>query len=126
MQECENCKNEKTCHLDWHYKGLFDEFVSKCEFYENKEEKLQMHRINRAKLRGQPLDEDCKRAHTTTGEYGKEDKRVFCFGYIDCMYDELLDKCKKCKAHINNLTPLKDFIEVETRPYNPNEKVEKR
>ena len=69
-----------------------------------------MNRVDRAKLRGQPLDEDCKKAHTTTREYGKEDKRVFCFGYIDCRYDELLDKCKKCKAHINNSTSLEEYL----------------
>lgn len=38
--KCENCKNEKTCHLDWHYKGFFDVFVYKCEYFENKDEKV--------------------------------------------------------------------------------------
>lgn len=29
--------------------------------------------INRAKLRGKPLDGDCKRANRTTHEYGEKD-----------------------------------------------------
>lgn len=37
-----------------------------------------MKKVNRAKLRGKPLDSDCKTAHTSTGEYGNDDRRVFC------------------------------------------------
>lgn len=40
-------------------------------------------RVSRAQLRGQPLDPVCKRAKTTSGEYGAEDKRVFCYGMGD-------------------------------------------
>lgn len=35
--------------------------------------------ISRAKIRGKKLDEDCKRACTSTNEYGPDDDRVFCF-----------------------------------------------
>ena len=31
--------------------------------------------INRAKLRGKPLDSDCKRANRTTHEYGMETEK---------------------------------------------------
>lgn len=65
-----------------------------------------MKRINRAKLRGEPLDEDCKKlAFTTTGEYGQDDKRCFCYGLVDLMRDEPLKKCCECKAFIDNATP---------------------
>lgn len=50
---CENCKNEKTCHFDWHYKGRFDEFVDKCEYYENKNEK-QVENVNSSRIEKRP------------------------------------------------------------------------
>lgn len=65
-----------------------------------------MKRVNRAKLRGRLLDRDCKSAHTNTGEYGNDDRRVFCYGIIDAMNDKYLEKCKKCGAFIQNATPL--------------------
>ena len=48
--------------------------------------------INRAQLRGTKLDEDCKRANTTT-----EADLCVCYGLQDNA-DNLLQKCKKCKA----------------------------
>ena len=66
-----------------------------------------MKKITRADLRGKPLDRDCHKAYRTTNEYGAEDDRVFCLGLIDCMTDELLEKCKDCDAHIDHITPLR-------------------
>ena len=65
-----------------------------------------MKKVNRAMLRGKPLDEDCKSANTTTGEFGSADNRVFCYGWIDMMTDEYLEKCKECGAFIQNAKPL--------------------
>lgn len=64
-----------------------------------------MKTINRAQLRGKPLDSLCKRARTTRHEYGMHDNRVFCYGLYDCMTEEILDSCKNCKAHIDNAEP---------------------
>lgn len=64
--------------------------------------------ISRAKLRGKKLDEDCKRACTTTNEYGPDDDRVFCYGLIDCSTDDLIEKCRNCKALAYNATPLEE------------------
>lgn len=70
-----------------------------------------MKKINRAKLRGKPLDSECKRANRTTHEYGLEDNRVFCFG----LYTELSDcdirvECLNCAAYVYNATPLKEVL----------------
>lgn len=65
-----------------------------------------MKRVNRAKLRGRPLDSDCKKAYRSTGEYGNDDRRVFCYGIIDIMNDEYLIKCKECGAFVFNAKPL--------------------
>lgn len=52
--------------------------------------------INRAKLRGARLDEDCKYANTTT-----EADLYVCYGLQDNA-EELLEKCRKCKALVWN------------------------
>lgn len=65
-----------------------------------------MKKVNRAMLRGKPLDEDCKSANRTTGEYGNDDRRVFCYGYTDCETEETLTKCKECGAFVYNAKPL--------------------
>ena len=52
--------------------------------------------INRAKLRGTKLDEDCKIAKITT-----EADLCVCYGLIDNA-ENLLEKCKKCKALVWN------------------------
>lgn len=62
--------------------------------------------INRAKLRGKKLDEDCKRAHTSSHEYGLDDDRVFCYGLVNYSNDDLIEKCKNCKALAYNAAPL--------------------
>lgn len=66
---------------------------------------------DRAKLRGKPLDEDCKTAKTTTNEYGISDDRVFCYGLFDPKYDAPNEKCYGCKAFVENATPLKGGAE---------------
>ena len=67
--------------------------------------------INRAKLRGKPLDADCKRAHTSRYEYGLEDDRVFCFGIIDCKESIFLPKCMRCRAFVNNAEPPREVTQ---------------
>lgn len=64
-----------------------------------------MKRINRAQIRGKPLDPLCKRAHTTTNEYGLYDKRVFCCGIWDAMTDDPVKMCLLCKAFVRNEEP---------------------
>lgn len=64
-----------------------------------------MKRVNRAQLRGRPLDPLCKKAYTTTHEYGPEDKRVFCYGFNSMMTDEPEYECSQCGAFIRNMTP---------------------
>lgn len=54
--------------------------------------------ISRAKLRGKPLDRDCQTANRTSGEYGPDDDRVFCYGLADARNDELLDNCGHISA----------------------------
>ena len=62
--------------------------------------------ISRAKIRGEKLDDDCKKANITKHEYGKSDNRCFCYGYMDCMTRLPLEKCIKCKAFVDNAKPL--------------------
>lgn len=63
--------------------------------------------IDRATLRGKPLDKDCYKAQRSRHEYGLKDDRVFCYGLINSMTDEYLSKCKECMAFINNAKPYK-------------------
>lgn len=67
-----------------------------------------MKKINRANLRCKQLDRDCYGCRTTTGEYGKDDNRVFCYGLVDRKTDEHLCKCKECGAFVENAKPLKE------------------
>ena len=63
--------------------------------------------ISRAKLRGKPLDSDCKQAHRTTHECGMKDDRVYCYGLLEDMSEwQIKEKCRKCDAYIDNITPL--------------------
>lgn len=66
-----------------------------------------MKRVSRAQLRGQPLDPVCKRAKTTSGEYGAEDKRVFCYGMGDDNGFPLY-MCRVCDALVDHATPPKE------------------
>ena len=67
-----------------------------------------MKRISRSKLRGKPLDPMCKKAHTTTNEYGVNDKRVFCYGILEAMTDDPIEVCRVCKAFVLNEEPPKE------------------
>lgn len=67
-----------------------------------------MKRVSRAQLRGKSLSPMCKKAHTTTNEYGLEDKRVFCYGLWEPMTEEPFDDCKLCGAFVRNETPLEE------------------
>ena len=68
--------------------------------------------INRAKLRGKPLDSDCKKAHRTTHECGMKDDRVYCYGLLKDMSEwQIKEKCRKCGAYIDNITPWKGGTE---------------
>ena len=58
------------------------------------------NKIRRNILRGGKLEDECYKANTTTHERGMKDNRIFCYGLIDPMYDELLPMCKKCKANV--------------------------
>ena len=68
--------------------------------------------INRAKLRGKPLDSDCNKAHRTTHECGMKDYRVYCYGLLEDMSDwQIREKCRECGAYIDNITSLKGGTE---------------
>lgn len=58
--------------------------------------------INRAQLRGRPLDDNCKWACRAPQQYGLNDDRVFCYGLQNYTNDEYLDKCKTCGAFVYN------------------------
>lgn len=73
-----------------------------------------MKRVSRAKLRGKPLEPYCKRANTTTNEYGIEDNRVYCYGLYQCNIsgtsDDIAECCRQCKAFVDNATSLKEML----------------
>lgn len=70
---------------------------------QNRKPRLQ----GRAVLIGKPLDPECKRARTTSGEYGPQDKRTFCYGLYDDWGEDIRDKCIKCPAYAMNAEPPK-------------------
>ena len=57
--------------------------------------------VNCAILRGEKLDDDCKKANTTN-EYGPQDNRLFCYGLVDCSTESYLEKCINCGAFVDN------------------------
>lgn len=64
-------------------------------------------RIDRATLRGKPLDDDCKRAKPSTHEYGLSDKRIYCYGlFAPNGSKEIHPKCEECGAYCRNAMPL--------------------
>lgn len=63
-------------------------------------------KIDRAKLRGKPLDDDCKRAKISKHEYGIKDNRCFCYGLFASHSNEINDKCLKCGAYCGNAKPI--------------------
>ena len=70
-----------------------------------------MKTMNRAKIKGKPLDDDCKTAHVCV-EFDEDTKYCFCYGIIDLHYDDYIDKCKQCKACERNMTDTFNEIEV--------------
>ena len=62
--------------------------------------------VHRAILRGEKLDDDCRKASITINEYGPQDNRIFCYGLADCSTESYLEKCINCGAFINNAKPL--------------------
>lgn len=68
-----------------------------------------MYKISRAKLRGKPLEPYCKKANTTL-----EDNKIYCYGLyqnnISGTSEDIAECCKKCKAFIDNITPLKEVL----------------
>ena len=65
-----------------------------------------MKMVSRAILRGEKLDDDCKKANTTINEYGQQDNRLFCYGLVDCSTESYLEKCINCGAFIDNAKPI--------------------
>ena len=65
-----------------------------------------MKMVNRAILRGEKLDDDCKKANTIINEYGPQDNRLFCYGLVDCSTKSYLEKCINCGAFIDNAKPI--------------------
>lgn len=60
--------------------------------------------INRAQLRGKPLDSDCRRASKISRDH---DDRIFCYGLYEDMSDwEIQKKCKECGAYVGNAESL--------------------
>ena len=68
-----------------------------------------MKTISRAVVRGKPLDEDCKTANVSKHEFGSNDNRCFCYGlYVPCNDWEIQQKCRECKAYVDNAELPKD------------------
>ena len=67
-----------------------------------------MRKITRAMLRGKPLIHnrpyfDCRRASTSTHEYGPDDPRVFCNGCVEWIDPDgergpFCEECRECRA----------------------------
>lgn len=66
-----------------------------------------MKRTTRAQLRGEPLDEDCKKANISRYEYGRSDNRCFCYGLWYEPGGPWYEKCEECGAFVGNAIPLK-------------------
>ena len=67
-----------------------------------------MKRVTRVQLRGKPLDADCKRwGKPDPYQYGLKDKRCFCTGIWNPMYEAVEEKCVSCNAWNSNAEPQK-------------------
>lgn len=68
-----------------------------------------MKRKTRAQMRGKPLDDDCKRyGRPDPYQYGENDKRCFCTGIWNKMYEEIERDCLTCNAWNGNAEPPKE------------------
>ena len=62
-----------------------------------------MKKVRRDMLRGERLDDDCRKANRSSHEYGEDDPRIFCLGLTDpAMCDDYLPKCSTCGAFVQN------------------------
>ena len=71
-----------------------------------KECKNKPHLTGRAAMRGKPLNEECKKAHRSTGEYGPNDTRGSCDGLTDDWGEDIREECLTCLAYVFNAKPL--------------------
>lgn len=63
-------------------------------------------KIARDKLRGKPLDPDCKKyGRPLSGQFGPLDKRCFCTGIWNLQFDDFEQKCVLCPAFCDNARP---------------------
>ena len=69
-----------------------------------------MKTVNRAQLRGEQLKQNCYIAKTVRHEFGRNDNRVFCYGVVDPMTDDLIAQCRDCKALIDYAEPLEEEV----------------
>lgn len=90
---------EKTIKKYRHRQVVFYKYADYCKYKaENPQKRYERNKkpLQRNVIRGERLDEDCKRAKTTI-EFGK----CLCYGLLDNA-DNTLDMCKKCKAFVWN------------------------
>lgn len=60
--------------------------------------------IDRAELRGKPLDWDCHYAKTLIHAHGSTDNRELCYGLLVNAKDWIINpKCLECKAYLKNM-----------------------
>ena len=71
--------------------------------------------VNRALLRGAPLETMCRQAKTTHHEFGREDRRVFCFGVTEAGGANLMPPCRTCRAHVDYARPAGCMVASEGR-----------
>ena len=65
-----------------------------------------MKRQTRAQLLGKPLDDDCKKyGRSVSRQFGPEDKRCYCTGIWNEMFEEYERKCIVCPAYAGNAEP---------------------
>lgn len=74
-------------------------------------------RSTRADMRGEPLDEKCYKARTTTREFGNDDDRTFCYGLVrpDCECEAYLPDCVGCGALVWNAEPIEEVSDADSR-----------
>ena len=68
--------------------------------------------ISRAELRGKRLDRDCIEIAKSTKEFSNDNRR-FCTGLIEASTEDLLPKCKTCKAHWEYAEPISEETDNE-------------
>lgn len=69
-----------------------------------------MKKVNRQELRGKPLEVDCKCASTDYEIVNNKIKYTYCLGWVDKRNDEIIDRCKNCKAFVDNVSTMIDKL----------------